>query len=223
MFQESEFEELRQHLESQFEDDFNINDRAHRQDHIRQVCFDALDINTNYQLGLDRRMIVISAYCHDLFSRFRKNHHQLAYHFVKTADYPWLRIFSEEEKEQMAHACLEHRASWKGDYYSLLSELIATADRGAPKNLDAVLERSRQFALSFEKKSEKAALEHSINHIYEKFGSKGYAKYPNLYHIVYGKQLSTFQAEVDLLVHTPSQLALTRREIGLPDHDDPQK
>lgn len=189
LYTESEFAQLKEALITVYEPYYLINDEAHQIDHVVAVCDRAIEINEHQNLGLDRRMIVIAALTHDLFTRFRSNHHIMAYHFLETAREPWLVGFTNDEKQLMAFACLEHRASWKGDYTSLLSELIATADRGVPGNLDELVWRCYLYGRDRLKENHQDAKERIIPHLVAKLCKDDYGKNPPLYATVYGKRI----------------------------------
>lgn len=179
------YQELVDHLT----DEYSLNDRAHQIDHVKAVCNRALCINAAFELGLDQFMIIAAALYHDLFTRFRDNHHYLAETFILTSKHRTLSRFTEEQRVLIGKACLEHRASWKGGYSSLLSELIATADRGNPSNLTEMVTRCYQYGRSRLGNTHEEALERILPHLREKYSRTGYQKLPPLYMRVYGAKL----------------------------------
>jgi len=100
----------------------------------------------------------------------------------------FLENLKREELKRVAHAVLEHRASFKGEYYSLLSEIISSADRGLP-DLESVVVRSMRF--------NNGDAQNVYEHILDKYGTKGYAKYPKVYKETFKEQLEQFQNEAD--------------------------
>lgn len=198
-FEEHEYRELQNFLVNKFEKQYAINDRAHRLDHVVSVAELALEINERLELQIDRRLIVIPAICHDLFTWSRSNHQTLAYHYLKTLNESWILAFDEHERELMASACAEHRASYDGSYTSILSELIASADRGRPTDFDTVVRRAVDYAEGVLKLSTEEARVKAVEHVKEKFGRSGYARYPLLYMRVFGDELKQLQDKVSKL------------------------
>lgn len=170
-------------------DEYSLNDTAHHIDHVKAVCNRALCINAAYRLGYDPFMIIAAALYHDLFTRFRDNHHYLAEVHILTSKHWSLRRFDDEQRVLIGKACLEHRASWKGGYSSTLSELIATADRGSPNNLTEMVTRCYSYGISKLKQTPQEALDRVLPHLREKYSRTGYQKLSSLYMRVYGSKL----------------------------------
>jgi hypothetical protein len=185
-------QELIEMLMRKYEYAYSICDKAHQFEHTLQVCKTALELNQKFDLGIEERLIVPPALLHDLFTWSRSNHHYLAHSFFTFEPASWLvNNYTQEERELMGLAALEHRASWKGGYSSLLSELIATADRGDPQDVVEMIRRAIQYRRKHnpEMSAEVQVIE-SLKHLREKFHSEtGYAVYPPLYLKVYGESL----------------------------------
>ena len=164
---------------------YNDGDEAHKIDHADDVCNLALKINKN----LDEKLIILASYIHDMFNATnRPTHNELAYAYVMRADDKFLKMLTQKELKEVAHAVLEHRASFKGEFYSELSELISSADRGEP-DLEKVVVRSMKF--------NHGDAQDVYEHIKDKYGSKGYAKYPDVYVKIFKDELRLFQERAD--------------------------
>ncbi len=160
-------------------------DKAHLIDHADSVCNLALEINH----CCEEKLVILASYLHDLFNaEDRKNHNKLAYEYVLKQEDRFLKELEQSELLEVAHAVLEHRASFKGEFYSKLSELISAADRGRP-NLKEVVIRSMGY------NNENA--EDVAKHIKEKYATDGYANYPKVYKELFAKELAEFQKEAD--------------------------
>lgn len=188
--------ELRDYLINKFTPMYSINDKAHQIDHVIDVCDRALRLNQDFTLGLDPRMIVISALCHDLFTWSRNNHHYLAKEYLLSLNESWIMSYDSEQVLQMANAAYEHRASWKGGYSSLLSELIATADRGEPGNIEEKIRRCYLYGVDKLKETPAVAIARVIPHLLEKYCEAGYGNNPPLYYRVYGEKLEQMKQEI---------------------------
>ena len=180
---ESYREKVRAYYESYYEN----GDEAHFIDHADDVCDLALHINKT----CDDKLVILASYIHDSFNATnRAMHNELAYEYVLKAEDKFLKELNKKELLDVAHAVLEHRASFKGEFYSPLSELISSADRGLP-DLDFIVVRS----MKFNKENEEGVHEH----IKEKYGSNGYAKYPKVYQEIFREELMAFQKRADAL------------------------
>ena len=160
-------------------------DEAHLINHADDVCKLALEINREYS----EKLVILASYIHDIFNATdRKKHNFLAYGYVKSRADGFLQELSDEELELIAHAVLEHRASFKGKFFSKLSAIISSADRGRPDVTQIVIRSMR-----YNNANAQDVYEHMIN----KYGSKGYAKYPDVYKEIFTKELEEFKQEVD--------------------------
>ena len=164
---------------------YEEGDKAHKIDHADDVCNLALKINKN----LDEQLVILSAYLHDIFNaQNRAIHNELAYDYVMRGEDLFLRELNAKALKEVAYAVLEHRASFKGVFYSPLSELISSADRGEP-NLEKVILRSLKF--------NNGNAQDVYEHIKDKYGSNGYAKYPDVYRKIFNDELTQFQKKAD--------------------------
>ncbi len=154
-----------------------LNDPAHQNDHIYQVCVLGADICNHLELGDDdRAMVLAGCLMHDLGCRYdRKTHHLISYGLAYSfMDNYANGHFSPEEQLKIAHSCLQHRASFKGAFYSTISEIVALADRGMP-DFDAYATRAVQFRLG-EVSDPDVMVEGVLQHMLEKFTPvEGYA------------------------------------------------
>ena len=176
---------FKQQVRSYYEPYYREGDEAHLIDHADSVCNLALKINKD----LDEKLIILVSYIHDMYNATnRKIHNELAYEYVLKAQDEFLKTLNQKALKELAHAVLEHRASFKGEFYSNLSALISSADRGEP-NLEEVVIRSMKF-------NGGNAVD-VYEHIKDKYGSKGYAKYPEVYLEIFRDELEVFQHRAD--------------------------
>ncbi len=130
-------------------DTFYKKDSSHGWSHVEDVAKNALEINRRMILNLNEEYLVLAALFHDIYSDTdRKNHHTLAADWfakfmIKQYKYDAIDIL------EMSLAIKEHRASYNGEYSSLLSEVLAAADRGAP-DLNSLIIRSSKYHLEKE-------------------------------------------------------------------------
>lgn len=175
-----------------------MNDRAHQINHVIAVASGAVEINEALNLKLDNCILVGAAMVHDLFNLSREDHHRLAGEYIIHNCIDWLGEFSAAEREIMGAAAAEHRASYKGEYFSIYSELVAAADRGPP-DPKPMLIRCAVFGVDKCGYLGDRLYQHVIEHMQDKFGTNGYSRYPVIYTLFYEEQLSGFHKTIDSL------------------------
>lgn len=183
---------------------WEVNDVAHRQDHFDDVYRLGVKLNDAFDFGYLDEDIFAVAYFHDLFSWSRVNHHELSHQFILTTDCEIItRLLGKTGsfgRELVSKACLEHRASFKGEYSSKFSELMASADRGEITSVEDrvrdIVTRAYKFAVS---NGSPNPLEVTLEHMTEKFGSNGYQKLPTMYSEFYKELLHEVKLTIDSL------------------------
>lgn len=192
---------VRQTLCKDFEKAWKLNDKAHRIEHFQDVEETGHIINRRACNGAhDDKLILLAAYFHDMFAWSRFNHHLLSATWVRTTDYPLVEVLSDKNRELLAQGCEYHRASGTAIFPSEFAELICSADRGRPGNVDGMVMRAFQYRKShFPKMGRKEALKSSVAHVKEKYGTDGYARYPNLYLKAMGNELAEQRLKIDAL------------------------
>lgn len=186
---------------------FSLQDPAHGHLHSIAVTKKALQLNEKYWLGENPLAIVVAGMCHDLFTIHRKNHHVMAQVFLQSGGFWFEHLFDKKEWGKVHNAVLEHRASHQGKYWSMLSELIATADRGECLQLVDIWERAFQTANALinypvsSQEHERIRVQmveaEAIKHIQEKFSRVGYCRYPDLWKKIHGEALDTLYKQID--------------------------
>lgn len=161
-------------------------DKAHSRSHMLSVL--------QYGLLLQRKTtymntgdVVAAALLHDIgLINGRENHELNGYNLLNTGDdRSWmdgLCIKYDLCRPRILLAIREHRASYKGEFSSVLSEIISSADRGYP-DINLLLKRCS-----------------TKKHIVEKYSRNGYAKYPKLYQDYFKVELEKLYNAIDNLV-----------------------
>lgn len=175
---------------------YDKNDRGHDIGHPLDVLITAFDIDMKLKLGIDVDDIISAVFIHDMFVHLgRSEHHVRACEFAMNKEYPLKSSLTKEQQKRVARAVREHRASYTGSFYSELSELISSADRGMP-DFNKHIERA---FINRHDKGEDDPRAGAIAHIKEKYGTGGYARYPYMYIKVYGDQITAQRAWLDSL------------------------
>lgn len=190
--------DLRDDVIKRYYGHYMLNDAAHRVTHFSEVEQTALHIKDKLGLDVPNLSIMLVAYFHDLFAWSRVNHHELSGTWVASTDDPIVSSLDPEERHRISRACFEHRSTYKDEYHSTLSELMACADRGTPRSAQCYFDRSYSYHRS-RGNSHQASIKNAKEHLKEKFGTGGYARYPKMYLQVFGDLLANMQQEIDAL------------------------
>lgn len=166
--------------------EYDRNDVAHQRDHAINVVNAADDIINLYsELESHRKVILVAALLHDIKCWVnRDKHHMLGALAAKRvmAEMDGVLVhFDDEDIINIETCILEHRASWKHVRSNLISDCVASADRG---NIDvnAYMRRAVRYRYSHLPAGTEIThdvkmniVEDSLQHMREKFGIKGYA------------------------------------------------
>ena len=148
-------------------------DKAHREDHARQVIARALDLAAHYPV--DVNIVYAAAACHDLgLAVDRKTHHLESGRIIRGMA-ELRQWFSEAEIETVAQAAEDHRASSDHAPRSIYGRIVAEADRLIDPV--SIIRRTVQFGLShYPELPREGHWERTLEHMNEKYGDQGYLK-----------------------------------------------
>ena len=193
---------------AKYESQWERNDPAHRQSHFDEVYQHGLDLNIKLDLNYPVEWILVAAYFHDLFTFDRETHHLQSREFVLTTS---CEIITEllgdihsEARVIVANACAEHRASFKGEYTHPFSDFFASADRGIVKPITTHIPKTVKRAFDYAQATNPWAnitqlCQITLEHMHEKFGTKGYMRLPRTYVQAYGRELEEVKTAFDAL------------------------
>lgn len=184
---------LREKIITEFTPFWELNDPAHRVDHFKEVELCGYRINRVLNLGFSLELITIVAYIHDLFTWSRYNHHTMSGTWVDTTNHWVINKLTKEDRKLVADACREHRASYTGEFSSLFSELMSSADRCMPGTILGKVNRSIDYTIANLGVSREDAIPIAVSHIKDKYGKTGYANFPAMYLKVFGTELAEQQ------------------------------
>lgn len=200
-------ENVADYFANTYKGNYALNDSGHREEHFRAVEAAGHLMNEQLELGQDPVLITIVAWVHDLFAWERENHHILSAQWVLLTEDPVINALDECdridaldkcEQIKVANACLEHRASWKGNFSSMLSELMSSADRGMDTT-DQIFYRAYRFGVERDGLSLDQGLIRAVEHLSEKFGRNGYMRLPGIYTEFYAKELEQRYKDIEVL------------------------
>ena len=198
-----QFESLVKLYQKEFKGLYATMDRAHGIDHFERVfkCGIALNDSLPSKARFDEELIFVVSYTHDIFTgTCRKDHHTLAGEYVRNNAQLFFRQFNPTEIELIALACEQHRASYTGKFSNLFCELMNSADRELPVSVKDMLDRAIMYREDhYPHETKEQVLAESVNHLKEKFGHGGYARYPNLYERIFKRELDLIRDEIALM------------------------
>lgn len=224
-------DEVKEHFSKFYE---NV-DVAHGIPHVKEVMRLALSMNDLLDLKLPFKEIVIASISHDIFSFSKRDtHHIDAGDYIQT---DVSTIYDDiEDRTNIVNAVKEHRGSYTGEYSSLLSELISSADRGTPR-LRNIIKRIHQCSNdprltmrnnlatngvnivfsdkpgdNLKDKSDALRITYgeivykTFIHLVEKYSIYGYARYPNIYRTYFKDELCDMYDEINHIIKTPGRI-----------------
>lgn len=189
----------------------SLNDLAHQNDHIYDVCERALDIiqfakNTNdiSRVLSDKAISVVLHACltHDLGCRYDRFQHEIISYglmYQLMEKHYSLEEFSLKDRQAIGLGILEHRSSRKEKPSTFLSEIVSVADTGKP-DIQKYVKRAIQFRLSrMNPTTKEDIVQDSMKHIQEKFGVNGihWKSYPDIGLKMYSQEWDKFKSHIE--------------------------
>jgi len=166
-------EGLQAYIEKEIIPRYRNFDKAHQEDHARNVIRQALDLSQFYDVDPD--MVYTAAAYHDTGLSIDRATHHLESGKIIRADRRLREWFSEQEIETIAEAAEDHRASAKTAPRSIYGRLIAEADRLIDPL--TIIRRTIQFGLShYPELDREGHWNRTLEHLQEKYGDGGYLK-----------------------------------------------
>jgi exopolyphosphatase/pppGpp-phosphohydrolase len=162
---------------------YELNDsESHGYKHLDDVYDLAIKMKNKLNLDVPDDILMIAVYTHDMFSSINRDlHHELGYKYILDANVYFLNDISYNDRVAIALAVREHRASYKGTYSTILSELLSAADRGIPDIKNTVI-RSYKFSKENNPNTSELGLYSLVQlHMKDKFSNSGYARYNSVY------------------------------------------
>ena len=163
--------ELKAYVEAEIIPRYHYFDKAHREDHVRSVIAQALDLARHYDADPD--MVYAAAAYHDTGLAVDRAMHHLESGRIIRADKRLLQWFTPLQVEVIAEAAEDHRASSKTAPRSIYGRLIAEADRFIDPT--TIIRRTIQFGMDhYPELDTEGHWERTLEHLREKYGDGGY-------------------------------------------------
>lgn len=222
-----EYDVLEEYLKITMSDYYDKNDDAHKFNHVADVIDLTKKMISFKEEKYHDNLVLLAGYTHDMFSSVsRTDHHLEASSYVDDIERNILKwLMTDDDALLVSDAVRQHRASYKGEYNSMLSELFASGDRGVP-SIDLVVTRCYESAIKmsnnfkeFDNREFKncsdgnVAFVKTLIHLQNKFSTNGYAKLPAVYKEYFTDELVELQQWCDRI--TPIMLQDKLEELTL--------
>jgi hypothetical protein len=200
MYSVEQVNATRERIIKDFSRHWEMNDDAHRIEHFLDVEKCGNYINDKLGLGFDPMLIMLVAFFHDKYAYDRHNHHLMSGEWVRSTDYIAILALSREQRIMVAAGCREHRASGNQPFTCDFAEMMCSADRGFPTtDPEQLVKRAVQHRMHESGMSEAEARPLAIEHIKEKYGKGGYARYPEMYVRAFAEEFYAQKEAIALL------------------------
>ena len=164
---------LQQYIEEKILPLYNDFDKAHRQDHVRMVISQSLELAAHLNVNIDM-VYAIAAYHDTGLCEGREHHHKTSARIVRD-DNNLLQWFTEEQISIMADAVEDHRASANHEPRSIYGRIVAEADRCIEPM--TIIQRTVQYGYDhYPDLNREEHFRRMIAHLHEKYGRGGYLK-----------------------------------------------
>ena len=149
-------------------------DRAHREEHVREVIRGSLELAAYYP-EVDVDVLYAAAACHDIgLCEGRAEHHLVSGRMVRS-DSGLRAFFNELAIETIAEACEDHRASASNEPRSIYGRIVAEADRSIESL--SIVRRTVEYGLdNYGHLDREGHWQRCVGHLEEKYGEGGYMK-----------------------------------------------
>ena len=167
-------QELRRYVEEEILPQYAQSDPAHGLGHIQAVVENSLELLD--LVPADPRLVYVIAAYHDLgAARFGREDHEKTSARLLRQDRALERWFTPEERELMAQAVEDHRASGGREPRSVYGKIVSEADRDIDP--ERVVERTMAYGkYRCPQLGAEGQVRRAVEHIREKYGEGGYLK-----------------------------------------------
>ena len=152
---------------------YSTFDKAHREDHVRKVIEEAMNMSVHYDV--DENVLYAAAAFHDTGLVDGREVHHLSSGRIIREDPHLKEWFTPDQIETIAQAAEDHRASNGNEPRSIYGKIVAEADR----DIDPmrILHRTVQYGMEHYPELDKEGhWQRMLEHLAEKYDYGGYLK-----------------------------------------------
>lgn len=178
---------------------YSEHDGAHGFNHIKDVVKRVIKMTEfveQHNVKVNKTVVQNAALLHDITRHIDdENHNESgANKAMEILRGEFGSKLSQDLLNRIHSAIYEHRASYSGDLSSIESEILSSADRTAPGDIEKMFKRAFLYSMDKEKcETIEEGVERAYNHIISKYGENGYAKFPDVYKSYYAKEFEEMQ------------------------------
>lgn len=204
--------ELKDYIDKQVLTVYKDNIGGHGIDHIKQVIDRSLEIVENFKLDVNLDMVYTIAAFHDISYKEDPDRHEELSALYFLNDEGIKEFFSDEERQVIYEAIIDHRASLEYEARSIYGKIVSSADREI--STDNMLKRSYLFQRdkhASENPSQEEIIEYSYKKLSSKYGKRGYAKmyYPDQKYLDFLDEMQSLIENKNKFVEREKTLAKT--------------
>ena len=167
--------ELKKYIEENIFPEYAKNEPAHNLEHIKYVINRSMKFASQVE-NINYDIVYTVAAFHDIGHHIAPKKHEVISAELMIKDENLKRFFSDEERKIIREAIEDHRASSNHEPRSIYGKIVSTADRNT--TIEACFSRSYTYGKKIEPTfSDEQLFERAYNHLKEKFGENGYAKF----------------------------------------------
>ncbi len=165
--------ELVRYVESEIIPRYAAFDKAHREEHVRKVIEEAMNMSVHYDV--DENMLYAAAAFHDTGLVDGRETHHLSSGRIIREDPNLRKWFTSGQIETIAQAAEDHRASNGNEPRSIYGKIVAEADRDIEPM--RILRRTVQYGMKHYPELDKEGhWQRMLAHLAEKYDYGGYLK-----------------------------------------------
>ena len=201
--------EVLAHLIENVFPNYYLNDEGHGLSHIayvlrRSVYFAKQAMKEYPDINLE--FVEVVAIYHDAGHHIDKKNHEKVSAEMLREDKELEKFFTADEIELMAVAVEDHRASADHEPRSIYGKIVSTADRS--NSIENCLERTYTYRRkNYPGISDDEIFEESYQHLVQKFGPQGYAKF-----YFHDEEYEQFLTDIRSLLSDKDKYIETQRE-----------
>lgn len=204
--------ELKDYIDKQVLTVYKDNIGGHGIDHIKQVIDRSLEIVESFKLDVNLDMVYTIAAFHDISYKEDPDRHEELSALYFLNDEVIKVFFSDEERQIIYEAIIDHRASLEYEARSIYGKIVSSADREI--STDNMLKRSYLFQRdkhASENPSQEEIIEYSYKKLSSKYGKRGYAKmyYPDQKYLDFLDEMQSLIENKNKFVEREKTLAKT--------------
>ena len=170
-------ENLVKYVEEKRFPEYDTNIGGHNIEHIKLVINRSFELNELFHLNLNPNMVYVIAAFHDMGYKVDPENHEQVSADIFYQDEVMKYFFSDEDRQIIYEAIIDHRASLEYEARSVYGKLVSSADRAI--DIDIALWGIILFQRDKHKDenlSDLDIIEYAYKKLASKYGKGGYAK-----------------------------------------------